>query len=61
MVDTGIGEPMADQETSIITRGILDSWVYRHCSPNIIRRDQGANVEGSEIRNALAIQKGSCK
>ena len=47
--------PMADQESSTIVSGILDGWVYRHILPNFILSDQGPNVDGSEIRNALAM------
>ena len=47
--------PMSDQESSTIIRGILDCWVYRHGPPNSILSDQGPNVDGSEIRSALAV------
>ena len=49
--------PMADQESSTIVRGIFDGWVYRHGPPNYILSDQGPNVDGSEIRTALAMHR----
>ena len=47
--------PMADQESPIIVRGILDGWVYRHGPPNFILSCQRPNLDESEIRNTLAM------
>ena len=46
--------PMADQEASTIVTGIFDGWVHKHGPPNYMLSDQGPNVDGTEVRSALA-------
>ena len=45
--------PMRDQTSKSIIEALETYWILRHGPPEIFLSDQGPNVDGSEIRNAL--------
>ena len=45
--------PMRDQTSSSVMAALKTYWIYRHGPPQYVLSDQGPNVDGSEIREAL--------